>query len=1131
MGHGIGAGRADGCAGVRGQRYAVCVLGGGNVHGHVGGDVADLIGVGVAGRGLDGDRHAVLRDGGRGLRVAVGKRDGKGQGVAVLDGLAGILTCKAGVAVDGQRVGVGRGGHGDSHVAGDVRQGHGDRIAGNCLRNRCADGGHGGDVLVVARVEADRKRVGPVMVHVQRRAVGGCARAELVGGGIGLRSPLCGQGHASVAAGKRGVCGKRRGFGPVASVVRNRPADEVIAGLAPGGQLAGAFDVVIRCGGHAVNHIRNGVGSGLVLGFERGAAVLAVDACAGGVSRVRGPASVRRSDLPVNEGIAGLFGCRQGRGIARLVSKRRDRIAAVHVKGDGVADLIPLCVQDRIRGRRILAVRQRCRSGAGFVRIPAHEGVAVACGRGRRNGARRPVRVQREGAVLGGRQIAYVLLVVIDLCAGGGRSPAVEGRGRGRRGVAAAVLVVEGDGVGAGIFVFGQVLRGAVNKILLRHGAGGGAVAVKGDLVGIAGPLRGHGNVSGGRVGGVCVAVFGAAACRGIPAGKVVARAGRRGQGHGLGGPVCVQVLCAGGRKVRNALLVVIGFCSCRGERPAVKGIGRRVAGLCGRAAVAVVGHGVGAAESVLRQVLRNVVGEALIAHGAGGGAVAVEMDFVAVGGPLCMERGVGGDVPGSGGGACRRVILGAGAVFAGVVPAEGIAGFGGHGGGGHRAIIGGGDLRRAAAGRALVIERDRVVVRLPYGVQLQVRIGRIGRAAVVGAVCGGRRGAGAPAEEGIARTGGRGGAQRKVFAVKLLLCCGRAGAAVGVVGDVVDLFKPERETAGAGGVELYAVVVGLPGGELLLQDKLRACLSEVDAVVGFDAAVIVVVGGDLRSAVGVVAVIKKHHVVGGRLTVDQVIPCYGRRELIQFHFIAVRDGRRVVVVGSQRRRVGLEPQRVKVAGVRDRVHVRNCLIRLAGVVGPADQRVVFTGKARHRVEIRVGVSHGQVHDFHIVSVRCGMEFDGPVQADLYGIAAGRAAVQELRIHIVGRTGGQVGRGVMLPVVDAQSGVPAVGGTDVVVVGKLRTGGIVDVSAVVPVGFGGLRPERVAGGGGGGKLIAVALAPHGDIDVGRRVQADRRQGAQQIVFRGVDVCLRIGTGIPVVQVGKDRLRGVQGAVE
>ena len=112
--------------------------------------------------------------------------------------------------------------------------------------------------------------------------------------------------------------------------------------------------------------------------------------------------------------------------------------------------------------------------------------------------------------------------------------------------------MIIGNGKGAGKTVGGQRLRRVVGEALVAHAAGGGAVAVEGNVVGIGRPLGVHGGGGGGGVAGAVSAVTGPAAGSGIPAVEIVARAGGVGQRNGCGIPLCRHGVGTGGGKVQH---------------------------------------------------------------------------------------------------------------------------------------------------------------------------------------------------------------------------------------------------------------------------------------------------------------------------------------------------------------------------------------------------------------------------------------------------------------------------------------------------------------------------------------------------------------------------------------------------
>ena len=63
-------------------------------------------------------------------------------------------------------------------------------------------------------------------------------------------------------------------------------------------------------------------------------------------------------------------------------------------------------------------------------------------------------------------------------------------------------------------------------------------------------------------------------------------------------------------------------------------------------------------------------------------------------------------------------IVLGAAAIGLGVIATKGVARFGGHGDGGHRCAVDGGDRCRACSSGILVVERHGVLVGSPLGIE-----------------------------------------------------------------------------------------------------------------------------------------------------------------------------------------------------------------------------------------------------------------------------------------------------------------------------------------------------------------------------------------------------------------------------
>ena len=385
------------------EAHGVGVLLAGHRYGQVRGDVRDLIGVARTRIRFHGQRLAVLLGHGRVLRVALGERHGEGDRVVVLHGLALILARKA-LAGERQRVGVGCGGDVYGHVAGHVRDRHGERAAGAALRDRRVLGGHGGDGLVVARVEADGKGIAAAVGHAHRRVLRAGAVAEHVRDGILLRLPRGGQGDVAPAVFQRGAGGQERGLGPVAAVFGDRPALELKAGLRGLGQGARALHVVIRLRLGAVVYVGDRIGDRRVVGGE---ALVARAALCDGDGGLRGRAV---GAGPAGEAVGGLRGVlqREGRGIhliARGIVLARGQRAAVQLVADRVGVLCPV-------GGKALVARAAHGHGDGGLRGravragPAREGVALLRGVLQREG--RGVHIVDRGVRIAVRERAVV---------------------------------------------------------------------------------------------------------------------------------------------------------------------------------------------------------------------------------------------------------------------------------------------------------------------------------------------------------------------------------------------------------------------------------------------------------------------------------------------------------------------------------------------------------------------------------------------------------------------------------------------------------------------------------------------------------------------------------------------------
>ena len=518
-----------------------------------------------------------------------------------------------------------------------------------------------------------------------------------------------------------------------------------------------------------------------------------------------------------------------------------------------------------------------------------------------------PHRVQVYGAAVG----AGVQIVVTDQrTRGKGGAGAVRFGVPARKGPAGKARLG-----GAEVHVHGEgLLRvGKAVHVHVRRGDGG-LVGVINEFIGVLRPVGKQGFIRRGRIGSVGVADQIAAGGSVVPARERVAVAGGIGQGNAVQRPVRVKLERTGADKPLHALLVVIHLCAGRRSCPAVE----RGVGGCGgiRAAriIIIVCNGVSAVEAVGRELLRNLVGERLvavgIAGGAGGSAVAVEVYGVGVLRPLRIQRygaALRGDiihVQRAAGG-----IRGAGAVGLGVPVYKGPAGQARLGGGKRQVrtvglgLVAGhaGHAVAGISGRGLVaVKRYAVGVRRPLRCQLGVApfaghggaglVYRVQRPAAI------RLGA-LPAREFIALLGGR--FQR---------------------GGIRDLIAEGTRGGGAGGDAVKirdGVAVDVPLGIQVFVLRDRTCLAAARAgvagkgVVPIPAAEAVTVAGG-RGRGNVVC-----RGLPGGVQRKIGIPCEGHVLLVGVGcgYRAYRGG---IAVGNGRTRPGvpaLEGIRNRIAG------------------------------------------------------------------------------------------------------------------------------------------------------------------------------------------------------------------------
>ena len=288
------------------------------------------------------------------------------------------------------------------------------------------------------------------------------------------------------------------------------------------------------------------------------------------------------------------------------------------------------------------------------------------------------------------------------------------------------------------------------------------------------------------------------------------------------------------------------------------------------------------------------IVYAALIDTGRGGtgGLLPVMRDS----GKGRLDRLVGGDV-GVAGPAVKNIVI------------RIVRGSGGIGGrGGVAAVVDGLGLQHRAVP---VLEDDGVRFNLPHGVEHGVGVRGIGRALRVFGR--GRGRIGRPAKEGVMLARRFGGGEGQILVKELILRVRRAGAALGVVRDVVDLFKTEGQRACAGRPILHTVKIGLIGFKRSEHKELRSADAEIIArlvAVGRIAGIVLHV--DVLAVIEPVCrIVAKDVAVGGAGAVDQIFSVLRGSELIVFDLTCRVDGRCVVVVRDKRRGVIWAPERV----------------------------------------------------------------------------------------------------------------------------------------------------------------------------------------------------------------------------
>ena len=240
----------------------------------------------------------------------------------------------------------------------------------------------------------------------------------------------------------------------------------------------------------------------------------------------------------------------------------------------------------------------------------------------------RPLGIEGHGTAQHIRQVFYALPIRVR-CAAASR----------RRVPAREVIACTCVGV------WDQCLRRIVGETLRGHCVACAAIGVENNGVTVGRPLGVDRTAFGWHIARAAITdslVFGKSLVN-IPTAESVARPRRCGKGDAaVVRPLGIEVerpvihLC----EVADACLIVIDLRAVCARRPTVESRICHTRGftVSARRAVVVVGHGKGAGEAVGGQGLRCTVGETLISHRAVGGAIAVEMNGIAVDHPLGVE-------------------------------------------------------------------------------------------------------------------------------------------------------------------------------------------------------------------------------------------------------------------------------------------------------------------------------------------------------------------------------------------------------------------------------------------------------------------------------------------------------------
>ena len=428
------------------------------------------------------------------------------------------------------------------------------------------------------------------------------------------------------------------------------------------------------------------------------------------------------------------------------------------------------------------------------------------------------------------------------------------------------------------------------------------------------------------------------------------------------------------------------------------------------------------------------------------------------------------------------------------------------------------------------VLEDDGVRFNLPHSVEHGVGVRGVGRALRVFGR--GRVRIGRPAKEGIMLARRFGGGEGDISVIVFFLNVRRrAGAAVGVIRDGIDLFKTEGHVVGRGEIIiLNREQIGLTGFELLLKAELVRLLAETR--------VAVIVAGVREVCAGVIGFGFVVHAVGihSAQTVAEIGLCDGRRELIKRDLALRADLCSIGSIRHKHRRVRRIPKGVigRIGGRngdRIRCHIRFCFLAvLRG--GPRDELVLRAGKAGFiqpdALPLRERLRKGR-------SAAGGVEGDVSAVCQNDGIVAGRTVVVMPRAEVILGPGVERLYDIMPVPRQIQQGLRlrrAVGAAgNVVLIGDLIPRAVDDIPLGVAVGA--LRLKDIGPGSGRREGEPRAGGPGGKARGGLGVKRDRGHGVRDRldgVGGVIDIRLRIG-GVAVVKIRKDRRRGIQRRIQ